>query len=401
MNNDYKKPYKKQYEQKELADLMKGFSINNILKNNAYQNKPLSFEEGYALGIYNLYPYKEELSNIIDVNKTLAEKQGIAALCALHNKETYKHKDAGQQIAGICAAVFDYDISISKKSFLNPDVDFVMDNCGMGGDLYRTANVSSIAALIASSDGVPFCKHGSPGNTDSVGSSDFIEYLGINLFAEKEKVEHAIKKTNFGYTDALNTDYKSIHVQTHKSAKLAHMNDIIGPITNPLNPELVKMRLLGVNHLIEPEVVAQAYNVLNDRGVTNLEHGLFIRGFADIQRNGGMDEASLLPGGTKVAELKNGKIRVYDLFAKDFGLSETTYDKITPQGSKKEFSRRLLCNEISGPARDMILANTALIYYVAHDMPLKEGVMQADKILNSGKPYELVDEYKKITGDLQ
>lgn len=380
----------------EIKERARNFSVNNILKHYAYQNKPLDFETAYLLGVFTLYPYKPELDGVFSEDKELAEKQSIAALCSLHNKETYKKEGAEQQIAGICAAIFDYDIRTSKNSYLNPNIESALDNCGMGGDLLKTPNVSTIAGLIACAQGMNVCKHGSPGNTDSVGSSDFLKYCGVDLFTPKEKVEYALEKTGFGYTDAVDTNYKSIHVQTHLSAHLAHMNDIIGPITNPLNPSLMKKRIVGINHLIHPEVVAKAYKVLNERGVTNLERGLFIRGFADKERNGGMDEASILEGGTIVAELNKGEIKVYELFADDFGLNTASYEEVAPGTNKVEKSKRILLGEDNTRATDLVCANAALIDYLVNDTPLDEGTKKAKETLVTGEGYRKLQDYIKI-----
>ncbi len=122
------------------------------------------------------------------------------------------------------------------------------------------------------------CKHGSPANADQgkYGSSDFISLIcGIDNFADKKMIESCVKELGFGYTEACDTRYKGIHMQTHEVAQLPHMNDIIGPITNPLNPQKLTKRVLGVNHLILPGVVAEAYQILNHEGVTNLQHGFF------------------------------------------------------------------------------------------------------------------------------
>jgi anthranilate phosphoribosyltransferase len=389
---------KKTFNKDEIKNMMETFNLNQILKNKAYQNKALSFEEGYLLGITTIHAYKNTFDKVITLDKSIAEKQSLATLCALHNQETYRHNLASNQIAGITASILDYDIGESKNGFLEMNLDYVMDNCGMGGDLFKTPNVSTIAGIIAASEGIPFCKHGSPGNTDSVGSSDFLKYLGVNLFADKEKVIKGILEINFGYTDALDQNYKKIHLHSQR-AQIAHMNDIIGPMTNPLSSKLTKKKIIGINHLIEPKVIAEAYKILNEKGVTNLEHGLFIRGFIDENKIYGMDEASTLPGGTKVAELKNGEIKEYQLFAKDFGLPEGDYNNIKPPYSKKEFSKNILENKIQGDVQNLILANTALIFYVAKDIPLKEGVNIARKSLYEGKPMQTIQKYINIVGD--
>src|SRR3989338_8158325 len=180
--------------EKELAS----FKINQLLKVNGYQNKPLSFEEAYLLGVFTLATHRPELRHFLQMPVETAVIQSVAALCSFHNRALYEKEGSAAQIAGICAAVFDYDIRASRNGFLHPQVDEVMDNCGMGGDLYRTPNLSTIAALIASADGINMLKHGSTGNTDNTGSSDFLEYCGVHLFAPKETVESAISETHFG-----------------------------------------------------------------------------------------------------------------------------------------------------------------------------------------------------------
>jgi len=380
--------------------------IKHILKDHAYQNIPLNYKEAYELGLYALKGCAGD---------EMAQKQSIAALCALHTKATYAwkktkraekihghrlSKNAAEQITGICAAIFKHDIAVSENGFLNPQVEYVMDNCGMGGDLFVTPNVSTVAGFIAAAAGIPMCKHGSPANADKglYGSSDFVALVcGIDEMASVADVERSIQEFNFGYTEALDTKYKHIHLQTHRIAQLPHMNDIIGPITNPVNPKLVTKRVLGINHLIAPRIVAETYKILNEKKVTNLNHGLFVRGFADKYRYEGMDEVSICPGGTQVAELKNGRIREFDLYARDFGLKAVPAEAIAPQGNKGQFSLKILKGEISGPPLQMILANAAVLFYLAgRSHNLKECYKMAEEIHQSGKAYETMLAVQKM-----
>ena len=371
--------------------------IKHALKNHAYQNVPLNYEEAFALGVYALRGCKGD---------QLAQIQSIAALCALHTQATYAWKwtkraeelhghdlphSSGEQIAGICAAVFMHDMATSEFGFLSPDVPCVMDNCGMGGDLVLTANVSTIAALIAAAAGIPMCKHGSPANADKGrhGSSDFVEMLGIDTYPDKASLERAVATEGFGYCEALDTRYKHIHLQTHAVAQLPHMNDIIGPVTYPVDPTKATRKVIGINHMMSPRVVAEAYRILNERGVTHLEHGLFVRGFADEDQYQGMDEVSICAGGTRVAELRHGEILEYSLSARDFGLPIADPHLISPNGiSKGEFSMGILRGEVNGPALDMVLANAAILFKLAgHSDDLKECVRMAAGIHSAGLDY--------------
>lgn len=377
--------------------------IIHLLKHHAYQNIPLNYEEAYFLGEYALQGCRGD---------ERAQIQSTAILCALHTKATYRWqhpsrsqlahanelpRNAAEQIAGICAAIFREDIGQSEYGFLQPNVPYAMDNCGMGGDLITTANVSTIAAFIAAAGGIPVCKHGSPANADigRHGSSDFISLLGINTMASKEVVELSIDQENFGYTEALDTRYKLIHQQTHRFAGLPHMNDIIGPITNPLNPRILRRRVMGVNHLVNPWLVAEAYQILNARKLTFMEHAFIVRG---LTPRGGVDELSVCSGGSRLVELRSGEIEERSLHAKDFGLKAIDAGMISPHGmSKGEFSEKILKGAITGAPLQMILANSALLFYLAgrsHD--LKFCYRLAEEVYESGRAYQKVEAVRRL-----
>ncbi len=373
--------------------------IKHFLKDHAYQNIPLTFDEAYSLGLYALEGCE---------GNQKAQIQSIVILSALHTRSTYawqwseiaeRHhghrlpQNAAEQIAGVCAAVFQKDIAVSQFGFLEPNIPYAMDNCGMGGDLIVTANVSTIAALIASADGIPMCKHGSPANADNGrhGSSDFVSLLGITTYATRDEVERCVEAERFGYTEALDVRYKRIHLQTHKVAMLPHMNDIIGPITNPLSTQLMTRRVLGVNHLVSPRIVAEAYQILNERGVTNLQHGLFVRGFADSCRYEGMDEVSICEGGTQVVELRDRVIRESHLNACDFGLNPAIPQEVSPPRgtSKGDFSLGILRGEITGAPLEMVLANAALLFYLAErSQDLRKCYVMAEAVHQNGGAHD-------------
>lgn len=383
----------------EIDSSIQTFNPNEVLKQFAYRDQPLDFETGYLTGLFALAPYDETIRERFGEDRDLIERQSIALLCSLHNQSTYRQENSGEQIAGIVAAVLDHDIG--RRTVFRPGIA-AMDNCGMGGDLYRTPNVSTLAALIAAADGVAMAKHGSPGNTDAAGSSDFLAASGADLFCSPELAANALRETNFTYTEALDKQYKSIHLQSHHAARLAHMNDIIGPMTNPLAPELHTKKIVGINHLIEPKRVAEAYQVLNARGITNVEHGVFVRGFIDEAKNGGIDEVSVYAGGTSVAELEGGHVRTYHLQARDFGIPVQSYEEPpTGREGKVGYSNLILDDNVQGSNRNLVLANAAMAFYTAQGTPLEEGFKRAEQVLRSGGPREVLKTYARITrGDV-
>lgn len=356
------------------------------------QGIPLPYDRAYELGVRAVRSSREELSAADAI-------ASIALLVGFHTRGIYSFnrktagilpntgheipEDAAEQIAGICAAVFDEDIKKSSNGFLNPGLEApVIDNCGMGGDLLRTANVSTIAALIAArSQEVFMCKHGSPGNADAgrQGSSDFLKDLGLSLHASPDTVARSLREHCFGYTDALNTGFKTIHRQTHGIVPLSHMNDLIGPITNPLSASVHRKKIIGLNDLLDPGLVARSYVIMNENGVTNLERGLFVRGFGDNERDG-MDEVSICMGGTRVAELRDGEIHEYTLTAENFGLEPVgSMQIVVPEGmSKGDFSMSILGKTVDNRAPvNMVLANAALLFHLNGEDDLRQCFEQA------------------------
>ena len=90
-----------------------------------------------------------------------------------------------------------------------------------------------------------------------------------------------------------------------------------------------------------------------------------------------------------MAELINGEIKEYDLSAVDFGVKEISLEDVRPIKSKGEYSLRILKGEIDGPRLSIILANAAVLFYLAgKSSDLKECYKLAEEIFRSGKAYQ-------------
>lgn len=451
-----------------------GDSLNTtILKDKLYERRlkgadktSLTFDEAYALGAF--------ISNYAVFDSTIFDRLGYkvkdradltshlkigGAANVTGKKILYMARvlppavalqTAGMtatEIAGSCAAVFDFDI----PKYLNPNVEYVIDNCGMGGDRLFTSNLSTVALFAVSGyKGIKTCKHGSPGNTDSAGSSDFAVHLIKEIAKEEglesklldkkngvfdeigfltkvtpEKMSGIIEKTGFGYTEAVDTNYKTIHVLTQFLGHIAHINDIIGPITAPVNPQKMTKRIVGVNHLVDTKTAAEAYEILNKKGVTNVQSAYIIRGGGEFQGRGlGMDEFTNL-GPTEITEIQNGVVKeTYSVTPEDFGLKTYTpkgaipykgrlvvegispgYEVLAANGGKlpageklsdykKVMSTQLLKDELSGPARDLQLMNIApMLVLCGVASSLEKATETADQLLKEKRGYEVAKDF--------
>lgn len=375
----------------------------------------LEFDQAYALGAFLADLERKKIYPDLDEKvEEIYKRRGLAVATAL-----YSAGMTSREIAGVCAGVMDHDILTP----LNPKPD-VFGNCGMGGDRVSTPNISTISMItIAGFEGITVSKHGSPGNTSKAGSSDFFKYLlrkeekelmekvsnkqGLLTKIPRRTMEEVIDETGLGYTEALDTKFKTIHRATHKLGLISHMNDVLGPVTKPVNPDKVKTRMVGTNHLFDPKTLAQAYVVMNKRGITNVERGLFVRGEGEYS----VDEVSNL-GKTKVAELNNGEIEEYSVSPRDFGLEKPNIEVrkkekgryyvrgISPLRDKLEASERLMRGQGPQAAKDMVKMNIAaelVVNDVASD--LKEGTEVAKNLLDERRGQKVIKRFTETLED--
>lgn len=122
----------------------------------------------------------------------------------------------------------------------------------------------------------------------------------------------------------------------------------------------------------------------------------------DKGRNGGIDEVSIFEGGSVVAELRNGTVEIYELKAEDFGLSMANYADIKPppgRAEKAKFSKEILERKRRGAARDIVLANAAVLEYLAKGISFREGAKRAKEVLESGLAEENFIKFVEYTGE--
>jgi anthranilate phosphoribosyltransferase len=269
---------------------------------------------------------------------------------------------------------------------INPRVSArIVDTCGTGGDTFKTFNVSTTAALIASGAGVPIAKHGNRSVTSKCGSADLLEAIGVKLDASPSIVQRAIEELGIGFmfAPAFHPAMKNA-VTPRKEIGIRTVFNILGPLTNPAN---ANAQVLGV---YEPKLLEPMASVLQKLGS---EEAIVVHGM------NGLDEISTV-GKTKLAWMKNGEVTTKEIMPQDLNLELASPNEIS--GLDVEQNARLLVKILNGSEKStrlqMALANAAAAIVVggkAEDLP--SGIQLAHESVSSGRAYDKLRQLIQFT----
>jgi len=273
---------------------------------------------------------------------------------------------------------------------IDPDRTPLVDTCGTGGDDHDTINVSTASAIVASGAGVPVAKHGNYSVSSSSGSADVLEEAGVEVDAEPPAVERAIEEDGIGFMLApvFHPAMKAV-IGPRKELGMRTVFNVLGPLTNPAGADA---QVVGV---YDPELVPVLARALARMDV---ERALVVHG-------SGLDEIAV-HGPTTVAEVDGEGVTEYTLAPADLGLEEAPIEAVAG-GSPTENARDLrgiLEGEVTGPKRDIVLANAGAAIYVSGEAPgtgrrtadpidgIEAGVERAREAIDSGRAARTLDE---------
>ena len=292
------------------------------------------------------------------------EAQIGALLAALRTKG-----ETEREIAGFAKGMRD------AARTIDPDREYLVDTCGTGGDDYDTINVSTTAAIVAAGAGAAVAKHGNYSVSSSSGSADVLEVAGANVEAEPSAVEAAIDEDGIGFMLApvFHPAMKAV-IGPRRELEMRTIFNVLGPLTNPAGADA---QVLGV---YDPDLVPQIANSLAHMPV---EHALVVHG-------SGMDEIALHDE-TAVAEVEGDQVTEYAITPADLGLERAPIEDVsggTPEENAADL-RGIVSGEVTGPKRDLILANAGAAVYVAGLADsIEEGVGIAGDAIDSGAAAE-------------
>jgi anthranilate synthase/phosphoribosyltransferase len=302
----------------------------------------------------------------------LSEVQIAAFLMAFTTKGA-----SAEEIAG-CAQVLQ-----NKRVAINGGDKPCLDTCGTGGDGLHTFNISSLAAVIASSVGARTAKHGNRGVSSQTGSADYYQALGVELNLSPLEAETMLQQDNFAFLFAPN--YHSamrFAGPVRRALKVKTIMNLMGPLVNPARAEY---QLIGV---YKPELclpMAQAAHLLGAKRVM-VVHG-----------HDGMDEISVSHPSKAVIIQSDGYVEELEIRPEDFGIQAHPVGAL--KGGNAEYNAELTRGILGmGPVpegldpvalaaiTDAVLVNTAAALYVYGLSPdLASGYQLAKAGLSDGR----------------
>ena len=247
-----------------------------------------------------------------------------------------------------------------------------VDVVGTGGDASGSYNISTCAAFIVAGAGVPVAKHGNRALSSKSGAADVLQALGVKIELNADQVGACIRDAGIGFmfAPAHHPAIKNVG-PTRVELGTRTIFNLLGPLSNPAS---VKRQMVGTfsRHWIEP--MAQVLNNLGSEAAW-VVHG-----------SDGLDEITTA-GSTSVAELKNGKVRTFDIAPEDAGLERV--EAVALRGGDAEHNATALLDVLKGkrgPFRDVALLNAAAALIVAGRAgDLREAAAIAAKAIDSGE----------------
>jgi anthranilate phosphoribosyltransferase len=307
-----------------------------------------------------------------------------ALLVGLHMKG-----ETVEEIVGFAEAIRAVASSLSGHENSTLDVsgterDALVDTCGTGGDASGTFNISTATAFVVSGAGVRVAKHGNRSVTSKCGSADVMEALGVNINLPSPRLGTCLDEVGMAFLFAPAMHSAMKHVQTaRRELRLRTVFNLLGPLTNPAH---ASAQVVGVYSVELVEKLAEALSMLGLRRAI-VVHGL-----------DGLDEITI-SGPTRIAEVRDGNVRTYEVTPEEFGLKRAPIEKLAGGDAiaNAEIIRAILDGEKSA-RRDVILLNAAAALVAGGRADhLSEALPNAAESIDSGKAKKKLEELVRFT----
>jgi anthranilate phosphoribosyltransferase len=266
----------------------------------------------------------------------------------------------------------------------------LIDNCGTGGDMINSFNISTAAAIVAASAECRVAKHGNRSASGICGSADFFERIGFNLDSSVEDIVSCLRKIgmSFFYAPKFHPALKRIS-SIRKQIGFKTVFNFVGPLCNPCID--ITGQVIGVSDLSLLDPIS---SVMLD---SEIDHVIV------VHSDDGLDELSNTSQST-IIEINKSESKRYRFNPKSVNIELAMPRDI--QTSSMEDSVKYTMQAIYGVAsrakEDIVLLNSSLALMVGDKVDtMDEGIEMARSAVKSGAPKAKLRELIELCGNIE
>ncbi|WP_028972757.1 bifunctional anthranilate synthase component II/anthranilate phosphoribosyltransferase [Spirochaeta cellobiosiphila] len=271
-----------------------------------------------------------------------------------------------EEIAGCASVLLKKRVAICGEKPL-------LDTCGTGGSGSGSFNISSFAALIASSAGAAVAKHGNRAVSSLSGSADFYKCLGMTIDIDPVKSEKLLKETDFAFLFApLFHGAMKYAGPVRKALGIKTIMNCLGPLSNPAGAQY---QIIGVYSSDLVPIVARAAKLLGVKRVMT------------VYGEDGLDEISI-SAATQICFIDESGVETnYSFDPASLGLNGYTLGDI--KGGSGQENANMALDILNGKGKEALIdaicvnAGAALMVYGLVES-ISEGYTRSKEILKSG-----------------
>lgn len=242
-----------------------------------------------------------------------------------------------------------------------------VDLCGTGGDGKDTFNISTLASFITAGAGIHVTKHGNYGVSSTCGSSNVMEFLGIEFSNDADFLRKSIESAGICILHAplFHPAMKNVAPIRRELAVKTFFN-MLGPMVNPAFP---KNQIVGVFNLELARMYGYLYQNTDKR-------------YTILHALDGYDEISLTGPAKTISNSSEAM-----LSPEDFGISRIGKDAIrggTTIGESAQIFMDILQGKGTEAQNNVVCANAGIAIATVKDLTPAEGFEIAKESLRSG-----------------
>ena len=282
------------------------------------------------------------------------------------------------------------DIMLGNSFQITPKVNgALIDNCGTGGDMANSFNISTAASLVASASGINVAKHGNRSASGMFGSADFFEYIGFDLSMPENRAIESLEGLGYAFLFAPKFHPKLKRISSiRKRLGFRTIFNIIGPLCNPCTN--ITAQVIGISDPNFFELVSNAM-------INSTIKKIFL-----VHSLDGMDELSNTSRNIMFI-VKSGKVEKHEVDPELLDLKVVGKDQV--QIKSVEDSVKTTLQTIYGkstPAKQDIVSLNAAVALIAGEKTtdINDGIKIARELVKSEVPrnrlHELISSYGNI-----